>query len=93
MLTYLSNHFQPVTEEIVIKSRPRGGLQKSTHWKSEKGQRTLSLTQEVWSYLDIIGAQSDCNRSECIEILVRHAHRTGLDLQGIRREILTAPTD
>ena len=59
---------------IDLKVRPKGnGCQPRTHWNSDKRQRTLSLSERAWSLTGLLADENGSNRSEVIEILVRHA--------------------
>ena len=72
----------------VIAVRPMGGNQPRTHWRSEKRQRTLSLTHEAWDIFGELAIASASNRSEVLEILLRHAKKEDLNLQEIRESLL-----
>ena len=74
--------------DSTLKVRPMGGNQPRTHWQSDKRQRTLSLTEEAWSLAGALAAESNSNRSEVLEILLRHAAKTGMDLPEIRGTLL-----
>ena len=76
------------TSSSPLKVRPMGGNQPRTHWQSDKRQRTLSLTEEAWSLAGVLAAESSSNRSEVLEILLRHAAKTGMDLTEIRGTLL-----
>lgn len=69
-------------------TRPIGGQQSGTHWNSSKRQRTLSMTDDAWNLLSEIAASHGWNRSEAIEVLIRHAHAGSLDLPAIRNDHL-----
>ena len=75
--------------DSTLKVRPMGGNQPRTHWQSDKRQRTLSLTEEAWSLAGALAAESSSNRSEVLEILLRHAKKEDLNLQEIRESLLT----
>ena len=77
-----------MAESSVIAVRPMGGNQPRTHWRSEKRQRTLSLTHEAWDIFGELALASASNRSEVLEILLRYAKKEGLDLQEIRETLL-----
>tara|TARA_R100001463_G_scaffold21255_3_gene51262 strand:- start:25 stop:255 length:231 start_codon:yes stop_codon:yes gene_type:complete len=76
-----------MTEEL--KTRPSGGLQKLHHWNSPKRQRTLSLTDEGWDTASELAIESNTNRSEVVEIVLRYIKEEKLDLIDIRKDILT----
>ncbi len=72
----------------MIPVRPMGGDQPRTHWRSEKRQRTLSLTHDAWNIFGELALASASNRSEVLEILLRYAKKEDLNLQQIRESLL-----
>lgn len=71
-----------------IVTRPLGGQQGASHWKSAKRQRTLSLSDAAWELASELAMGSGSNRSEVVEILLREATRKQLDLVTIRSELV-----
>ena len=63
-----------------------GGRASQNPWKSNKVQRTLSVTDEAWALWTSAAEQAGINRSELLEVLARHA--TNLDPTSIRNELL-----
>ena len=76
------------TPDSTYTIRPMGGNQPRTHWRSEKRQRTLSLTHEAWLIFEELALASRSNRSEVVEILLRYAKREELNLPAIRETLL-----
>jgi hypothetical protein len=68
--------------------RPMGGAQRRTVWREEKRQRTYSVTDTAWALNTALAEAYDMNRSEVLEVLMRHAHTTGLDLAAIRSTLV-----
>ena len=54
-------------------------------WQSMKTQRTMSMTVEAWTVLGELADHAATSRSEVLEILIRNAQDTELDLAEERR--------
>ena len=63
-----------------------GGRASQNPWKSNKVQRTLSVTDEAWALWTSAAEQAGINRSELFEVHARHA--SNLDTTRIRNELL-----
>ena len=74
--------------QIGLRVRPKGGNQPRTHWNSDKRQRTLSLSEDAWYLAGQLADENSSNRSEVMEILLRYASQTDLDLHRARVEVL-----
>ena len=78
----------------IIRDHPttRSDRNVRNHWASTKCQRTMSMTLDCW---DVLGALADdytMNRSEVLEILIRHANDQQLDLREVRSGLLLEKT-
>lgn len=79
----------PTADLPVIRDRPVGGQQRTSHWNSPKRQRTISCTDQAWHLLDLLSTGNDgMNRSEIIEVLVRKAVLDDVELGQERTRIL-----
>ena len=80
-----------MTVAPVIRDRPVGGQQRTSHWNSPKRQRTVSFTDCAWDLTGVLSEQNGgMNRSEILEVLVRIAVRDGINLTTERSSILTS---
>ena len=58
-------------------------------WKSVKTQRTMSMTLSAWKILGELAEDAATSRSEVLEILIRNADETGIDLQEEKRLLIS----
>ena len=58
-------------------------------WKSVKTQRTMSMTLSAWKILGELAEHAATSRSEVLEILIRNAEETGIDLQEEKRLLIS----
>jgi hypothetical protein len=65
-------------------SRPMGGTRPQNVWGSTKVQRTLSVTEDCWSYLTSSCETNGLNRSEWLEVMSRHVYDNKIDVAAIR---------
>jgi len=72
-----------------VQDRPIGGQQRTSHWESPKRQRTLSRSDDAWELVSVLAEEEKLNRSEVIEILVRLARDTRIELTGVRTALLS----
>ncbi len=77
-----------MTQDLSLTTRPIGGTQGTSHWKSAKRQRTLSLSDAGWELCSQMAAETQTNRSEVLEILIRWAEANRLDLLNARSRML-----
>ena len=76
-------------EELpVLKSRPMGGQAVRTHWLSPKRQRTMSLSEDAWEICGRLAEETDANRSEILEVLLRHCENMEFNLTIIRAKLV-----
>lgn len=76
------------TAGVGLRVRPAGGTKPRTHWSSRKSQKTLSLTDEVWELLGNMADYNQSNRSEIVEVAIRQAVITKMDITEARRSQL-----
>lgn len=76
------------TSETELRSRPMGGRQSSSHWRSVKRQRTMSLSDDAWDLLTGLAENTGLNRSEIIEVGVRYLQEQQSPLKEIRSGLL-----
>lgn len=76
-------------EELpVLTSRPMGGQPIRTHWNSPKRQRTMSLSEEAWRICGELAEETNANRSEILEVLLRHCENMEFNLTIIRAKLV-----
>lgn len=81
----------PTTAPAAPQARTMGAVQPRTIWREHKRQRTYSITDTAFSINTHLATASGLNRSEVLEVVLRHALEVGLDLSALRTTYTSGP--
>ena len=75
--------------QFVLRDHPTTRSDKGSrnNWGSIKTQRTMSMTLDAWDIMSRMSDNYKMNRSEILEILIRHADQV-VDLRKEREKLL-----
>lgn len=73
---------------MICSIRPMSGFARLSPWGSKR-QRTLSVSDDAWELLGELAAPFRGNRSEALEVVLRHFAEHPLDLKETRDRLLS----